>query len=123
EDRRGVKSALAPPPAAPSVHQQVADGVRSLASFLIATKQLEPGDLRQHLSASRLVGELAAADREQLLARLAEKPPFFFEHPDLDPDGDLVGKYLDDRAMLHARVTPRDAATEAALVDIAAYLR
>ena len=31
-------------------------------------------------------------------AQLAEQASFFFEHPDLDPDGDLVEKYLDDLA-------------------------
>jgi hypothetical protein len=110
-------------PTAASVHNQVADGVRSLASFLIATKQLEPGDLRQHLGASRLLAELAEGDREKLLSGLEENPPYFFEHPDLDPDGDLVGVYLEDLAMLHARVTPRDGQTELALADVAAYLR
>ncbi|MCI0361896.1 MAG: CCDC34 family protein [Planctomycetaceae bacterium] len=123
EDRLGVKMAVAMGPTAATVHDQVTDGIRSLASFLIATKQLEAGDLREHLGASRLIAELAEAERAKLLASLAENPPFFFEHPDLDPDGDLVGVYLDDLAMLHARVTPRDAATETALADIAAYLR
>src|SRR4029453_9481966 len=123
EDRLGGKMTVAMGPPAATVHEQVADGVRSLASFLIATKQLEPGDLRDHLSASRLLAELAESDRARLLASLEENPPFFFEHPDLDPDGDLVGVYLDDLAMLHARVTPRDAATETALLDVAAYLR
>jgi len=123
EDRLGVKMTVALGPTAASVHDQVADGVRSLASFLIATKQLEPGDLRQHLGASRLLAELVEADRERLLAGLEENPPFFFEHPDLDPDGDLVSIYLSDLALLHARVTPRDAATELALADVAAYMR
>jgi len=123
EDRLSVKMTVALSPTAASVHEQVADGIRSLASFLIATKQLEPGDLRQHLGTSRLLAELAEADREKLLAGLEENPPFFFEHPDLDPDGDLVGVYLDDLAALHARVTPRDAQTEEALGDVAAYLR
>jgi hypothetical protein len=123
EERLSVKMTVGMGPTAASVHDQVADGVRSLASFLIATKQLEPGDLRQQLGQSRLVGELAEADRDKLLSSLAENPPFFFEHPDLDPDGDLVSVYLDDLAMLHARVTPRDVATETALADVAAYLR
>jgi len=123
ENRLGVKMTVSLGPTAASVHDQVTDGIRSLASFLIATKQLEPGDLRKHLAASRLVGELSADDREKLSLSLEDNPPFFFEHPDLDPDGDLVSVYLDDLAMLHARVTPRDSATEAALVDVAAYLR
>jgi hypothetical protein len=123
ESRLNVKLTTALAPTAHTVREQIADGIRSLASFLIATKQLEPGDLRQHLTATRLLGELPATERESTIAKLESNPPFFFEHPDLDPDGDLVGVYLEDVAVLHARVSPRDAQTEETLADVAAYLR
>ena len=72
----------------------LADAVRSLASFVIGAKQLEPGELRASLAGSQVLAELTPDDRERLLTELEENPPYFFEHPDLDPDGDLVGKYL-----------------------------
>ena len=51
--------------------------------------------------------ELPADERAELLKDLAENASFFFEHPDLDPDGDLADKYLDDLAALHAARRPR----------------
>ncbi|MEX2174669.1 MAG: hypothetical protein WD872_09930 [Pirellulaceae bacterium] len=123
EDRLGIKMTVALGPTNVSVRQQIDDALRSLASFLIATKQLEPSDLRQHLTGARLLAELSDGDREQVLAALVENPPFFFEHPDLDPESDLVSVYLEDLAALHARTTPRDAQTEETLSDVAIYLR
>jgi hypothetical protein len=123
EDRLGVKMTVALSPTAATVRSQLEDAIRSLASFLVGTKQLEPGELRQQLAASQVLAELPAVDRDVLLAQLEENPPFFFEHPDLDPDGDLVGKYLEDLAMLHARTSPRDELTEETLLDVAIYLR
>jgi hypothetical protein len=106
-----------------SVHDQIVDAVRSLASFLVSIKQLEPPEAAQQLHDSRVLAELAAEDRQRLLGQLAENAPYFFEHPDLDPDSDLVDKYLDDLAALHARLTPREASLEDTLDDVAAYLR
>src|SRR5205823_7169875 len=75
------------------------------------------------LRTSGVLRELAADQQAPLLNRLAENASFFFEHPDLDPDGDLADKYLDDLAALNARTTPRAAGIEATLDDVAAYLR
>jgi hypothetical protein len=123
EERLGVKLTVALSPTSLSVRAQLEDGIRSLTSFLVAAKQLEPGDLRQHLESTQLLAELPADARQPLLAELQENPPFFFEQPDLDPDGDLVGKYLSDLAVLHARTSPRDELTEETLLDVAVYLR
>jgi hypothetical protein len=123
EERLGVKMAVALQPAAVSVRQQIDDAARSLASFLISNRQLEADEIRVPLAASRILGELPPEGRAELLQRLVADPPFFFEHPDLDPDGDLADVYLDDLAHLHARTTPRDAQTEETLCDVAAYLR
>ncbi len=123
EERLGVKLATSLAPTSLSVRAQLDDGIRSLASFLIAAKQLEPGELRQYLATTQLLAELPEADREPLLTQLQQDPPFFFEHPDLDPDSDLVGKYLADLALLHARTSPRDELTEETLLDVAVYLR
>jgi hypothetical protein len=123
QERLGVKMTVALQPAAISVRQQLEDAARSLASFLVAVCQLEPDQIRGPLAATRILGELPLADRDELLAKLASDPPYFFEHPDLDPDGDLADLYLGDLAALHARTPPRDAQTEESLCDVAAYLR
>ena len=77
----------------------------------------------QPLEKTLLAAELPPEERQQLLAELTQNASFFFEHPDLDPDGDLVEKYLDDLAALHARTAPHDARIEETLDDVAAYLR
>lgn len=123
EDRLQVKLNVGFKPALLSVREQVIDAIRSLASYLIGEKELEPADLGPLLSTSKLFGQLAEDQREPLLAALKENPPYFFEHPDLDPDSDLVGLYLDDLAALEARVPPHDPQREEALYAVAAYLR
>ncbi|HEX5103328.1 MAG TPA: hypothetical protein VFV87_05935, partial [Pirellulaceae bacterium] len=101
EQRLDLKISVALTISTGAVHEQIVDAVRSLASFLVATKQLEPPEAVKRLENTLLAGELTAEDRQRLLADLAENASFFFEHPDLDPDGDLVEKYLDDLAALH----------------------
>jgi hypothetical protein len=123
EERLGVKLSVSLKTSAASVREQIVDGVRSLASFLVAIKQLEPPEAVKLLETSSILGELPAEERPSVLADLAEHASYFFEHPDLDPDGDLVEKYLSDLAALHAAVPPRAAGIEETLDDVAAYLR
>ena len=61
--------------------------------------------------------------RAALLSKLEANPPFFFEHPDLDPESDLVPKYLADLAALQVRVSPRDSHLDELISDVAEYLR
>ena len=123
EGRLGVKISVALTISTAAVREQIIDGVRSLASFLVSIKQLEPPEAVKLLEQSALVGELAAEDRQRVLSDLAQNASFFFEHPDLDPDGDLVERYLEDLAALHARTAPHEAQIEETLDDVAAYLR
>lgn len=123
EGRLQVKLAVGLKPALVSVRDQVSDAIRSLASFLVGEKELEPENLPSLLRSTRSFEQLAEADREPLLNSLVASPPYFFEHPDLDPDSDLVGIYLDDLTALDARVPPHDPQREEAIFAVAAYLR
>jgi hypothetical protein len=123
EERLGVKLSVSLKMSPANVRDQITDALRSLASFLVALKQLEPPEAMRHLQATRMLQELPPDERPALLAELSESVSFFFEHPDLDPDGDLADKYLDDLALLHARTPPRSASMEETLDDVAAYLR
>lgn len=123
EQRLGLKLSVALKMSPARVHDQIADGLRSLASFLVALKQLEPAEAVTVLGQTRLLLELPAEERSAFLTGLTENASFFFEHPDLDPDGDLADKYLDDLARLDARTPPRSAALEDTLADVAAFLR
>jgi hypothetical protein len=123
EQRLDLKISVALVASTTAVREQIVDAIRSLTSFLVAIKELDPPQAVKLLEKSLLAGELAPDDRQRLLAELAQNASFFFEHPDLDPDGDLVEKYLDDLAALHARTAPHDARIEETLDDVAAYLR
>jgi hypothetical protein len=123
EQRLGVKLSVALQSTRISVREQIFDALRSLVSFVVAIKQLEPAEAIRRLESSALLAELPREERSPLLAQLAEQASFFFEHPDLDPDSDLVEKYLGDLAALHARIPPRTAGIEVTLDDVAAYLR
>ncbi|QDU27603.1 hypothetical protein ETAA8_26910 [Anatilimnocola aggregata] len=123
EARLQVKLTVGLKPALMSVREQLTDAVRSLASYLVGEKELEPEELPALLSNTRIFAQIPDDQRESLLAQLLENPPYFFEHPDLDPDSDLVGIYLDDLAALDARVPPHDVQREDSLFAVAAYLR
>jgi len=123
EARLHVKLAVGLKPALASVREQLIDAVRSLASYLVGEKELEGIDLPPLLSTTRTIAQLPEEQRQPLLDSLRENPPYFFEHPDLDPDSDLVSLYLDDLAALEARVPPHDPSREEALYAVAAYLR
>jgi hypothetical protein len=123
EERLGVKLAVAPQSSAGNAREQIIAALRSLVSFLVAIKQLDPPEAVSHLEESLLLAEVPPDERPRILSDLAEQASFFFEHPDLDTASDLVDKYLDDLAALHARVPPRSASLEDTLRDVAAYLR
>jgi hypothetical protein len=123
EERLQVKLTVGQKPALLSVREQLSDAVRSLASYLIGEKEREPEELPALLEKSRVLAQLAEEQRGPLLASLRENPPFFFEHPDLDPDSDLVGLFLEDLATLEAHVPPHDPQREESLYAVAAYLR
>lgn len=123
EDRLQVKLTVGLKPALSSVREQLLDAVRSLASYLVGEKELEGNDLAPLLTTTRTILQLPEELRQPLLDNLRDNPPYFFEHPDLDPDSDLVGLYLDDLAALEARVPPHDPSRDEALYAVAAYLR
>jgi hypothetical protein len=123
ETRLGVKLLVKVQPTAHSVQVQQEDAVRSLAGFLVGSKEREPHDLAGFLTKSKILSELPTADRTALLSKLEANPPYFFEHPDLDPESDLVAKYLGDLAALQVRVAPRDAHLDELISDVAEYLR
>ncbi|WP_254513303.1 hypothetical protein [Anatilimnocola floriformis] len=123
EARLQVKLAVGIKPALASVREQLADAVRSLASYLVGEKELEGNDLPPLLSTSRTIMQLPAELRQPLVDSLRDNPPYFFEHPDLDPDSDLVTIYLDDLAALEARIPPHDPNRDEALFAVTAYLR
>jgi hypothetical protein len=123
EQRLAVKLSLEAPGASASVETQRRDAIRSLASFLLAVKEREPHELPELLLLARLYRERAEDQRDRLLEELRENPPFFFEQPDLEPEGETAQVFLDDLARLTVRVPPFDVPSDEVLEDVALYLR
>ena len=122
EQRLGVK--LAPwAPTAKSPAEQRAEAMRSLASFLVGVKEREADQLPDLLGDCPLLTDMTANEQAELFTRLLDEPPYFFEHPDLDPESDLAATYLDELIRLHVHTTPREQQIEQVLGDAAAYLR
>src|SRR6185295_19441829 len=82
EERLGVKLSVSLKASPASVRDQIVDAVRSLASFLVAIKQLEPADAVPLLAGRAVLAELPAGERAKLLEQLAGDAAYFFEHPD-----------------------------------------
>src|SRR5262249_15064487 len=89
EQRLCVKLSIALKTTCATVRDQIVDAVRSLASFLVAIKQLAPPEATQRLTHCSVLQELPLVDRAAVLKDLAASASYFFEHPDLDPDSDL----------------------------------
>ena len=51
---------------------------------------VEPPEAARVLETTRIFEELPREGRREALERLTNTAAFFFEHPDLDPDGDLA---------------------------------
>ncbi len=123
ESRLDLKLSIAATRSVASRETQVHDAVRSLAGFLNMVKQCEPAQLHQLLLQTKLWNELTAEQRLELEREQAEVPAYLFEQPDLDSASDIVPLYLDDLAMLAARVPPHEASIDELLRDVAVFLR
>lgn len=102
---------------------QLDDAVCSLASFLLAVKQREVEELPELLAGCRLVRALDEQRRETQWQSLRDNPPFYFQHPDLDPSSDVVSDFLADLIDLATATSPHGPQDDEIIEDAAAYLR
>jgi hypothetical protein len=122
EERLNVKVAAWTPSAKSSAEQRH-EALRSLASFLVSVKEREVEELPALLSDNPLLAELSPDEQQTLFRSLQDSPPYFFEHPDLESNGEFASRYLDELVRLHVHHAPREPQIEAFLNDAAAYLR
>lgn len=123
ENRLGVKLQAATSFANLSESQQRVEATRSLASFLVSAKEREPEELAELLPYSKLFMAMPYRERQELLQKLIESPPYFLEQPDIDPSSPISAEFIDDLATLAVRVAPHDPAMEEIVVNLAAALR
>lgn len=123
EQRLGIKLLVSSSQEGQSAEEQLISAVRGVASFLLAVKLLEPPEVCKLIAETRTFAILSATSKQQILEEIETNPPYFLEHPDLDVDGDLPRKFVEDLANMHARTAPRSLAIEQSIADIASYLR
>lgn len=123
EDRLDLSLDLAGASPERPENEQRKSAVRSLAGYLLEIKQAETDALRVLLEPSALVTGLAEAERPGLWRDLQGNPPFFFQTPDIVPNGDVAEVFLDDLATLAVRVAPRYPVADELVVSTAARLR
>jgi hypothetical protein len=123
EERLGVKVQIDAVRPALAVAAQREESLRSLAGFLVDIKQREPQHLRLLLSATKVAQGLEEVSRDNLFRSLSDEPPFFFEPPNIDPDGEIAKLYLEDLARLAIATPPCDLPIEPMIEDVGAFLR
>jgi hypothetical protein len=122
ESRLDVKLHIGSTYAATTAEQQQR-AVRSLASYMLEVKQREPQELPEILRGCRLLARMAPELRKQVLDELQEQPPFFFEPPEIEPDGEIATVFLDDLIQLAVHTPPHLAQLDVVLANTAAFLR
>ena len=84
---------------------------------------MEPEEAISHLASLRCVEKTPEEERSPIFAKLVEEGAYFFEQPDIDPEGDHVESYLDDLAHLCCRFAPRSKDQDDLACDAALFLR
>jgi hypothetical protein len=96
---------------------------RSLASFLVDRREIEPADLTKFIETTSVLKVMDPALRAQWLLTAEKDPPFYFEPPDLDPDSPITKKYLADLIALAVEIPPYRNDTRELIIEVAHFLR
>ncbi|MBG86066.1 MAG: hypothetical protein CMO80_04100 [Verrucomicrobiales bacterium] len=124
EQRLNVKLQLDSRQAAQRSEQEsIKQAARSLASFLVDTREQEPDKIADLLSATRTLAAMDESDRDPWFSATREDPPFYFEPPDLDPKAPATSQYLQDLCALAVEVPPYRANTRHLIEEVAHFLR
>jgi hypothetical protein len=110
-------------PLAISATEQRRSALRSLAGYVLEVKQREPQELPDVLAATRVAGPVPYAELQAWIEGLVANPPFFFEPPELDPDGAITEAYMADLIDLAVKTPPHIAELDVVLANAAAFLR
>lgn len=124
EERLNVKLKLDSGEAAKrSELESTLQAARSLASFLVDSRQCEPDRLSELLSPTQTLAAMDPVGRSQWLITIQHDPPFYFEPPDLDPKSPAVNRYLQDLTALAVEVPPYQPNTRHLIEEVAHFLR
>ncbi len=102
---------------------RTAQGMTSLAGFLIEYKRTPPEELPDHLAGTRIGSGVAEDDRMEIMETLMDSPPMIFGYPDLELEDPLLEDYFEDLTDLGVRLGPWGRSVDRALEDAAFHFR
>jgi HAMP domain-containing protein len=124
EQRLNVKLKLDSRQAAERSEQEsILQAARSLASFLVDTRQCDPTRLVDLLTPTKTLSAMDPVERSQWLVATQHDPPFYFEPPDLDPKSPATTQFLQDLTALAVEVPPYLPNTRHLIEEVAHFLR
>ena len=103
--------------------RDLGSALASLGAFLSAVKEMPPPEMREKLLECQVSAEFAPELRDEVIDDLVERPPMFFDFPDLDPENPLVPVYFEDLMRLETEVRPEDLQGLWAIREAAEYFR
>ncbi len=101
--------------------QENASALESLAALVCTVKGRPVRELREHFDKLALVERIGASAAEGMLVDLENRPPHFFDPPDIDPDSETLGIYMSDLCRLAVCVPPFDVHPDDVVLETAAY--
>lgn len=123
ERRLDIRLAIVEPaPPQPEIDQK-REAIRSLAGYLLEIKQCEPERLPSLLAQTAVARGLPGEILPEVWQDLRDRPPFFFEFPELVPGGSAAKDFVSDLVWLAVQAAPRYAAADEIAVAAAAHLR
>lgn len=122
-ERLGVQIRAGELSAQDSPEEEAASALHSLGAFLIAVKELEPDQIRTPLEKTEVAAHTTEEAKSNAIQQLLDRPPMFFDYPDLEPDGAVLTLYLHDLVAFESENRPVDLQGYWAIQDVATYFR
>ncbi|GBC61111.1 hypothetical protein DENIS_2071 [Desulfonema ishimotonii] len=123
EDRLEVKIRVDAGRTGPDAEYGMAEGLRSLAAFLLDFKKQSSEALPGLLATTRLFAKLDGDHQQKAVRQLTESPPMIFDYPDLEPSDPLLDDYIHDLMRLCVRVYPPTIQADYMVESAARYFR
>lgn len=101
--------------------QENASAFESLAALVCTVKGRPVRELRDHFGQLAVIERIGVPAADAMLADLEQRPPHYFDPPDIDPDSEALVAYMSDLCRLAVRVPPFDVHPDDVVLETAAY--
>ena len=123
EDRLGIHLRVGGATLELSEKEAVGNALRSLASFLIHFKGIDPSATRPLLLATQSARSAESACLDKIWDSIQSEPPMLYEIPAMGEATSVLTRFLDDLLVLEAEHAPRFPESAEAIEETAGYFR